>query len=544
MKSLKGAAAEAVRGFSVVQENYQPVLKTLTERFGHPQVILEAHIRSLIHLPNLTSEDSGSMRKFYDKVIGHVRSVDSMGDKFAAETLAPVLVPLVVDKLPKRVVEKWELEVKDVQDNYLSTKALFTFLEQIIRAKESAQPSPPESKQRSKMEATKDGPPKYNSQRKSSTFALCASTRDQRCCVCRQNHKIWSCVSFLSLSVKERYRKVLSKGLCFLCLEAGHTAEKCQGSTCKYCQSRHHSLIHSDSPKQPASLNTPTSGVASNSIAAKGVNTGKVVLQTIPAILCGANGFSRVVRCFLDPGSQTSFVKEDIVNELGLDGKSVKIAVTGFGGGSGKCSDRKRIAFSLAPIDKPARRYDMEALTVEVICQPAEAVDLHPKKWAHLQDIRFPESFPRKEQEIEVLIGMDFYYMFTTWDVVRGGLSEPVAVRTMLGWIFCGPTGDPEEDCVSSTCMHFQVAPDEQLNNTLQKFWDLESLGIATEESPVSANDDSVILKFKENLTRQDGRYMVPIPWKDQHAELKDNYQQAETRLRSLEKKLIRDRQS
>ena len=93
----------------------------------------------MIHLPNLTSEDSGSMRKFYDKVIGHVRSVDSMGDKFAAETLAPVLVPLVVDKLPKRVVEKWELEVKDVQDNYLSTKALFTFLEQIIRAKESAQ---------------------------------------------------------------------------------------------------------------------------------------------------------------------------------------------------------------------------------------------------------------------------------------------------------------------------------------------------------------------------------------------------------------------
>ena len=89
--------------------------------------------------------------------------------------------------------------------------------------------------------------------------------------------------------------------------------------------------------------------------------------------------------------------------------------------------------------------------------------------------------------------------------------------------------------------MHFQVAPDEQLNNTLQKIWDLESLGIATEESPVSANDDSVILKFKENLTRQDGRYMVPIPWKDQHAELKDNYQQAETRLRSLEKKLIRD---
>ena len=30
-----------------------------------------------------------------------------MGEKFNCETLAPVLVPLIVDKLQKEVVEKW-----------------------------------------------------------------------------------------------------------------------------------------------------------------------------------------------------------------------------------------------------------------------------------------------------------------------------------------------------------------------------------------------------------------------------------------------------
>ena len=87
MRSLKGSAAEAVKGFAVIQENYQPVLESLKERFGHLRLILDAHIRSLIHLPQLNS----------DQVVGHVRSVESMGEKFRSETLAPFLVPLIVD---------------------------------------------------------------------------------------------------------------------------------------------------------------------------------------------------------------------------------------------------------------------------------------------------------------------------------------------------------------------------------------------------------------------------------------------------------------
>ena len=74
------------------------------------------------------------MRKFYDKVSGHVRSIVSMGEKYSSETLAPVLVRLIVGKLPKRVVEKWELEIGENKEESLPVKT-FTFLEQLIRAK-------------------------------------------------------------------------------------------------------------------------------------------------------------------------------------------------------------------------------------------------------------------------------------------------------------------------------------------------------------------------------------------------------------------------
>ena len=54
----------------------------------------------------MSSDDATSMRKFHDEVIGHVRSVESMGEKFICEPLVPVLVPPIVDKLQKVVVEK------------------------------------------------------------------------------------------------------------------------------------------------------------------------------------------------------------------------------------------------------------------------------------------------------------------------------------------------------------------------------------------------------------------------------------------------------
>ena len=173
MRSLKGSAAEAVKGFAVIRENYQPVLESLKERFGHSRLILDAHIRSLIHLPQLNSEDALFMRKFYEQVVGHVRSVESMGEKFRSETLVHVLVPLIVDKLPKRVVEKWELEIGDLKEDYVKVKTLFAFLEQLIRAKESSQPPSLQSKSSAQENSWNHrAHSKSNPSRKYSTSAL------------------------------------------------------------------------------------------------------------------------------------------------------------------------------------------------------------------------------------------------------------------------------------------------------------------------------------------------------------------------------------
>ena len=83
---------------------------------------------------------------------------------------------------------------------------------------------------------------------------------------------------------------------------------------------------------------------------------GKVILQTVPAVMCGFNGCSKNVQCFLDPGSQTSFVSVGSMQEFRLDGNSVRIAVSGFGGTSDKEALRKRIALLWHLLICPERR--------------------------------------------------------------------------------------------------------------------------------------------------------------------------------------------
>ena len=119
----------------------------------------------------------------------------------------------------------------------------------------------------------------------------------------------------------------LSEGLCFRCLEAGQVTQSCEKPPCKHCRGKNHSLLHMDlvssgssatspssqtSPERASLSQAPPSTAASHVVVSSVVSSGgsKVILQILPAVTCGFNGCSKVIQCFLDPGSQTSFVSE------------------------------------------------------------------------------------------------------------------------------------------------------------------------------------------------------------------------------------------
>ena len=65
----------------------------------------------------------------------------------------------------------------------------------------------------------------------------------------------------------------------------------------------------------------------------------------------------------------------------------------------------------------------------------------------------------------------------------------------------------------------------------MKKFWELEAIGVSTQEETVHE-------KFLDTIHLSNGRYEVSLPWREQHALLPDNHAQAVSRLASVLKRL------
>ena len=65
------------------------------------------------------------------------------------------------------------------------------------------------------------------------------------CVVCAQTHFVENCQQFKSLSAADRADISRKSGLCFTCLERGHTSRSCASKRrCGSCKEKHHGLLH------------------------------------------------------------------------------------------------------------------------------------------------------------------------------------------------------------------------------------------------------------------------------------------------------------
>ena len=98
-----------------------------------------------------------------------------------------------------------------------------------------------------------------------------------------------------------------------------------------------------------------------------------------------------------------------------------------------------------------------------------------------------------KNFDIDILIGCDYYWYFMKNRIIRGNAGEPVALKTKLGYVLSGKlvignNGGHQininESLVTNILRVQQelICPKEQLNEIVQKFWNLESAGVSKNE--------------------------------------------------------------
>ena len=155
------------------------------------------------------------------------------------------------------------------------------------------------------------------------------------------------------------------------------------------------------------------------------------------------------------------------------------------------------------------------AITVPLISSPVQGQ--FPKQAArnypHLSSLKLADDC-HGDAEVDMLIGADQYWNFVTGGVVRGE-TGPTAIHTKISWVSSGPINDKAlQPTVSTNLNNTHVLKCEvtshtncqTLNTKLEKFWDLESIGIVP-------NENLVYDKFEQRIAFDGKKYEVNLPW-------------------------------
>ena len=250
-----------------------------------------------------------------------------------------------------------------------------------------------------------------------------------------------------------------------------------------------------------------------------------ILLQTARAIVYNPNQphLTTEVRLILDSGSQRSYVTDKLKHTLALEPLYTEnMLIKTFG-----ATDKRRQmcpVLNLGVITKCESNLELHLLVVPTICEPlSQPPTIYAmQNFHHLAGLELADSSCYHYQlELDILIGLDHYWKITTREVVRGK-SGPTAIGTSLGWVLSGPIDGMPMDDSSVYLSVYALQTDVQtvtqsLDSQLKMFWELESLGIANEES-------SVYDKFIDTIDFRNGRYEVHLPWRDEYVILPDNY--------------------
>ena len=99
---LKGEAQATISGLTLSSENYTQTVDLLTDRFGNEQVLISAHIESLLKIDKIRSVNNiKGLRMLYTHVENCIRNLKAL--KLDTAGYGSLLIPILKDRLPDEI---------------------------------------------------------------------------------------------------------------------------------------------------------------------------------------------------------------------------------------------------------------------------------------------------------------------------------------------------------------------------------------------------------------------------------------------------------
>ena len=544
---LEGDAARVIAGLPLTSANYDNAMTLLTERFGQPHKIINAHMQALLDVANPVNSLS-SLQLFYDTIEGHIRGLAALGK--SEDLYGALLIPIILGKLPMDIQRNLAREHGSLE---WTLRDLKQGILREIRVLESGLSINPTTRlsfdQQPRMTTTS-----LHTGASNNTTANTQSLSSKRPCVfCKSTaHLPTKCDTIME--PQKRLAFIKGENLCFNCF-GHHKVSHCHSKfRCKICKKKHHTSLCDNATKpntdqtkgsntgntppktdtatamiipvspQPESISTSHSPVSSS-------GTGCLLKTAVAEVragtyLCKAN-------ILFDEGAQKSFISQQLADNLHVQPfEHQNIRLSSFGGTDTPTNlQAARIHLQTTAGDE----IPISVLIVPKIATPLKNLVPTPVKcFPYLQGLTLAHPIMQNSDfEISLLIGADFYWDVVQDHIIRG--NGPTAMESKLGYLLSGPV---PSQTIDNTFQMFNTLVQPLEESNIAKFWDIESLG--TLSATDSSSDNQFLTSYlKSSVTCQpNGSYIVKFPWKDKHPPLPSNRHICEKRARSLAYKL------
>ena len=260
----------------------------------------------------------------------------------------------------------------------------------------------------------------------------------------------------------------------------------------------------------------------------------RIPFSLLPVVVVPIQTKKRVVylRALLDTGSTASFITVSALSRIPsvLIESDIPLTMCTIQGMSREPSAKLRVNLKVKEGGLPVDCYK-----VPRIMQIGGGFDLDGPTLKALEKFPLNEPVSARGGQLDLLIGVP-----VLWKIVRGIFARVsdslVLLDTIFGNVICGSAS-----CVGQT-VEARVATVEDLNNRIERLWQLDSFPRDDSESKLTMDEIAAVESMKKNLKfdKKTGRFQTRLLWKGK-PDLVNNYAAAKAKLDGLMRRLCKD---
>lgn len=556
LSCTKGSALNIVKSVPISANNYDLVWQGLLDKYHDNRLLVGRYLDRMLNFTPFTNESSSNLNQFLETFEHSYKAIKALN----IENLdSYILCHIALRSLDPQSRKYFEQSLN--QKSIPRFSELMSFIHNQIKVLDHS------SFYNTSDYKTKYIPKKQNftterNARKniSHSSTSLSNNNKMRCLNCGGNHMIFRCDQFRNLTSEQRVGRANQLKLCHNCLKQTHKTNECSSEfKCFICGKSHNTLLHVEcqvglertaaaismpsatctEPSALSSIGTATDGIASS---LHTYNYSAVILATAVVHVKDRFNSYQPCRVLIDSGAQSNFISISCLQRLGLATRKCNYNIFGLAGESVKTYGMTSCTVKPRHSDNPI--FNIDAVVLNKITCDLPTLHIPQHIVSEYRDLLLADPNFDKRSPIDIILASDIFPFIYDGKKIVLNADAPVALGSVFGFVITGKLSlhcsrDVRDvNASSATSLVSYTTEENQLNDTLKRFWEIEAEPCSVSTDPLE--DIAEHIYVEEHFRDEIGRYVSPILLNPKRKPLGESYHLALRRLSSIERKLSR----